>query len=313
MVEFDLLKKNELKFRDIALNGADLNRIAAVIAEVMQLEPSEVLVTDVLDGVMTLDILRDTIYPHQVLSKKDEMLKRLGEIPGVTVTEATTVFSEGMLGWIAANVEDVAGAMEKVEAMTAGIRERLTRRAVVFSTGAEVMKGEIKDTNSVSISEALVAEGYTVKFGGTLSDDQELIAGRLRKAVFDGYTLIVTTGGVGAERKDCTVEAVLEVDPTAATPYIVTFTKGQGRHVKDGVRIGVGEFEDALIVSLPGPNDEVRASLPLLLDGLVKRPSKHALAEALAANLRDKLREKMQRHGHHPEHHPVHPAHPPTH
>jgi hypothetical protein len=92
------------------------------------------------------------------------------------------------------------------------------------------------------------------------------------------------------------VEAVLDIDPEAATPYICTFTKGVGRHFKEGVRIAVGEIDDAIVVSLPGRNDEVRASIDLSIDGLSKRPPKAQLAEYLAANLRGKLRAKMQHH-----------------
>ena len=298
MAEYDLLKKNELKFRDIALDHANLNDIAAAIADVMQLDKSEVLVTDYLDNVMTLDILRDTIYPHQVLAKKKEMLARLGQIAGVRVTEKTSVFSEGMLGWISANAEEADAAMQNSENMVVDIRERLARRAIVFSTGAELINGEIEDTNFATVSATLIAAGYTVKFGGNLRDDEQLIAGRLRRAVDEGYTIVLTTGGVGAELKDCTVEAVLTLDAEAATPYLCTFTKGVGRHVKDGVRIAVGELGDARIFSLPGPNDEVRASMPLLVQGLLERPTKQVFAERLAANLRDTLRQKMQHHTH---------------
>lgn len=301
MAEYDLLKKNELKFRDITLDHANLNDIAGAIAQVMQLDASEVLVTDYLDNVMTLDILRDTLYPHQILAKKALMLEKLRQLPGVTVTDSTTVFSEGMLGWIAADAEQAEQAIKNSEAMMAGIRARLAKRAIVFSTGAEVINGDIEDTNSATLSDTLTREGYTVKFGGSLRDDQDLIAGSLRRAVGDGYTIVLTTGGVGAESKDCTVEAVLDLDPEAATPYICTFTKGVGRHVKEGVRIAVGEIGDAVIISLPGPNDEVRASLPLLLRGLTERPSKQQFAEQLAANLRDKLRQKMHHHSH--QHH----------
>jgi len=298
MNEFDLLKKNELKFRPITLEGADLNQIAITIAEVMELEPAEVIVTDYLDNVMTLDILRSTIYPHQILAKKDPLLEALAHLPGVHLSKQTGVYSEGMLGWIAANAEDAAAALRNAEAMGTSIRERLNRRAMIFSTGAEVLKGEIKDTNSITITDALQREGYTAKFGGVLRDDQDLIAGSLRKAVFEGYSLLITTGGVGAESKDCTVEALLDLDPMAATPYICTFRKGHGRHVKDGVRIAVGEFEDALIIALPGPNDEVRASMPLVMRALAERPSKQQFGESLAANLRDTLRQKMRHHAH---------------
>ncbi|MFO7559395.1 MAG: molybdopterin-binding protein, partial [Desulfobacterales bacterium] len=102
--------------------------------------------------------------------------------------------------------------------------------------------------------------------------------------------LIITTGGVGAEGKDHTVEAVIRLDPDAATPYICKFEKGTGRHVKDGVKIAVGWVAGARIVSLPGPNDEVSLSLDVLMKALNHNLPNNALAEELAKRLREKLR-----------------------
>jgi molybdenum cofactor synthesis domain-containing protein len=204
-----------------------------------------------------------------------------------------------MLGWIALDKDQATAALGRSEKMVKEIRLNLSRRAIVFSTGHEVATGQIKDTNTPTIADRLEAEGFTVKRGPTLKDDQVLIAGNLRQAVYeDGYALIITTGGVGAEDKDHTVEALLTLDPEAATPYICTFEKGKGRHAKDGVRIAVGQVEDALLVALPGPNDEVRVSMEVLAKGLKSRPGKNVLAEQIAAGLRDKLREKMKHWGH---------------
>jgi molybdopterin biosynthesis enzyme MoaB len=109
---------------------------------------------------------------------------------------------------------------------------------------------------------------------------------------------VITTGGIGAEDKDQTVEAILRLDPDAATPYIVRFQQGTGRHVKDGVRIAVGQLDEGLIVALPGPHEEVQLGLEVLLESMRERLTKSELAEALAARLRTELREKMARHHH---------------
>ena len=53
--------------------------------------------------------------------------------------------------------------------------------------------------------------------------------------------MIITTGGVGAEAKDRTIEATERLDPKTAVQWIVKYQK-QGRHVKEGVRIGVQEM-----------------------------------------------------------------------
>lgn len=164
---------------------------------------------------------------------------------------------------------------------------------MVNATGSEVAQGQIEDTNTPAIMQYLAASGYKVTRGDTLQDDRWLIAARLREAAeYGGYGVIVTTGGVGAEDKDHTVEAIKELDSEAATPYICHFKIGTGRHVKDGIKIAVGQYNDTLIVALPGPNDEVMASLPILVEGLNARLDKHLLAENLAANLRQILRNK---------------------
>lgn len=299
--ESNLLEKTELWIERISLQDANLNEIATTVAETLGMEQNEVLVTDVQDHHVTVDILRQTVDPHLVVGKQEELLQNLAGLPGVKISKETSIHSNGMLGWIAFDREDATEALGRSERMVEEIRLNLSRRAIVFSTGHEVATGQIKDTNTPTIAETLEAEGYVVKRGPTLKDDRVLIAGNLRQAVYDdGYALIITTGGVGAEEKDHTVEAVLSLDPQAATPYLCTFEKGKGRHAKDGVRIGVGQVEDALIVALPGPNDEVRLSMEVLVKGLQSRQDKHVLAENIAVGLRGKLREKMKHwaHGH---------------
>jgi molybdenum cofactor synthesis domain-containing protein len=295
VTEYDLLKKNEIKFTGLTLVDVNLNAIADAMALVLELDRSEVFVTDVLPGVLTLDVLRETIYPHQILGKQDALLTALAAIPGVTVPDDVRITSEGMLGWIAADAEAAGEAMARAEGMIEDVRARLAKRAIIFATGDEVVAGDIEDTNSPAIAERLKAAGFTAAFGGKLRDDMDLIAGKLRRAAFDGYTVIITTGGVGAERKDCTVEAVQQLDPGAATPFIVTFEQGKGRHFKPGVRVAVGTLNDAILISVPGPNDEVCASLPIIVEILAKRPDKTIAAEAIAANLRGLLRDKMAR------------------
>ena len=117
----------------------------------------------------------------------------------------------------------------------------------------------------------------------------------LRSAVVDeGYGLVVTTGGVGAETKDCTIEALQGVDPGATTPYLCRFEKGHGRHAKDGVRIGVGCAGTGILLSLPGPNDEVELGIDAALGPLLGQAEPAEIAGAVASVLRERLREKMK-------------------
>jgi molybdenum cofactor synthesis domain-containing protein len=219
-------------------------------------------------------------------------------LPGVTVSENTTIRSDGMLGWIGMDEGIGREALKESESIVSSILEHISKRVIVFSTGREVADGEIEDTNTPAIMDRLAPEGYKVFQGEVLKDDRLLIAAKLREAVdTGGYGVIVTTGGVGAEDKDHTVEAVKMLDPEAATPYICHFVVGTGRHVKDGVKIAVGEYGGARLIALPGPNDEVRSSLESIVSGLKAGSGKKVLAEKIAGGLRQILREKMK-HGH---------------
>ncbi|MGD0275371.1 MAG: molybdopterin-binding protein, partial [Syntrophales bacterium] len=261
-----LLRKTELHISGISLKNADLNEIASVISKVLGLSEREILVTNVQDNFVTIDILRSSVDPGNIVGKKKMLLQRLSEIEGVHVSDAASLHSDGMLGWIEADAQPACDALRHSENMVNEIGRRVKMRAIVFSTGQDVSNGQIKDTNTPLIKARLEKIGYSVSSGEPLKDDEELISGFLRKAIHGGgYGLVITTGGVGAEDKDRTIEAILLLDPQAAVFYTCKFEAGTGRHVKDGVRVAVGTLSDTLIVALPGPNDEVNQCLDILV------------------------------------------------
>ena len=294
MTEFDLLRKTELKIKGIALRNANLGEIASAVGDTLKIERKDLLVTDVQRDHLVIDILKKGLDPHHLIGKEDELLKRLSKISGVEMTEEASVVSEGMLSWIASEPGEAKIALERSEKMAREIQERLSRTAIVFSTGSEVASRQIMDTNTPAISRRLQSENYSVKSGPTLKDDDVLIAAHLRQAVDDGYGLVIITGGVGAEDKDRTIEAVLRVDPEAAAPHVMKYQLGVGRHQhKDSVRIAVGKISQTLIVALPGPNDEVQFGLEALSRGLASHLSKDQLAKDIADSLKARLKEKI--------------------
>lgn len=291
MTDYDLREKTELTIRGVVLERADLARVAAAVAEALGIGGGDLLVTDVQADHVVVDILRRGLDPHALVGKQPELLRRLAEVPGVRCDERAEVTSRGMLSWIAAGADEGQEILRRAEEMAGQIRQRLARTAVVFSTGAEVAGGAIVDTNAPAIQARLRAEGYAVRLGGALSDDEEIIAARLRQAADDGHGLIVSTGGVGAEDKDRTIEAVLRADPGAAIAHVVSYEPGVGRHRhKHSVRIAVGRVSASLIVALPGPTDEVRLAIEALVEGLAAGADAPALAERIAAPLRERLR-----------------------
>ena len=294
MTEFNLFKKTELRIKGISLKNANLNEIARIVGDTLKIERNALLVTDVQGENLVIDILKEGVDAHHIVAKKDELLRRLSELAGVGISKKTSIYSEGMLSWIASEPGKARKALERSEKMAKEIQQRLSRTAIIFSTGSEVANGQIMDTNTPAISRRLNSEGYSVKLGPTLKDDDVLIAAHLRQAVDDGYGLVVITGGVGAEDKDRTIEAVLIVDPEAATPHILKYQLGVGRHQhKDSVRIAVGKVYQTLIIALPGPNDEVQLGLEVLAKGLSSNSSKDQLAGNIASSLKNRLKEKI--------------------
>jgi len=294
LAEFDLFRKTELRIKGISLRNANLGEIAKVVGDTLKLDRKDLLVTDVQRDHLVIDILKKGLDAHHIVGKENELLQRLSRLPGVEITEKASIVSEGMLSWIASEPGEAKKALKRSEKMAKEIQQRLSRTAIVFSTGSEVANGQIMDTNTPAISRRLNSEGYSVKLGPTLKDDDVLIAAHLRQAVDDGYGLVIITGGVGAEDKDQTIEAVLKVDPGAATPHILKYQLGVGRHQhKDSVRIAVGKISQTLIVALPGPNDEVQLGLEALSQGLASHLSKDQLAKDIADSLKTRLKEKI--------------------
>lgn len=287
------MHKTEIRIEKIFLDKANLSVIADHFADILGIDKGDVLVVDYRNETMTLDVLNQSVNAHKIVGKKDQLLARVSGLPGVRITGETSIQSDGMLGWIAMEEGMGEEALRRSERIAEDILLHIAKRVLVFSTGGEVADGRIEDTNTPSITRRLTSEGYQVTRGQTLPDDAFHIAAKLREAAeHGGYAVIITTGGVGAEDKDHTVEAVLALDPDAATPYICRFRIGTGRHVKDGIRIAVGRYNDTLIVALPGPNDEVKASLDVLVEGLAAKREKQELAGNIAVHLREILRNK---------------------
>jgi len=293
-MEHNLFEKTELWIKGISLDNVDLDEIAKIVADTLHLQRKELLVTDVQGESLVVDILRSSIDAHAIIGKEEELLRRLSAHPGVTITEKTSVGSQGLLSWIAVESAEGQKALKKSEEMAKEIQARLLKTAIVFSSGTEVANGQVMDTNTPTISRRLKEEGYSVKVGPTLKDDEVLIAAHLRQAVDEGYGLAITTGGVGAEDKDRTIEAVLMVDPEAVAIPVFKYQLGVGRHQhKNTVRIAVGKIFQTLIVALPGPNDEVQLGLESLVKGLASHFSKDQLAENIANSLKERIKGKI--------------------
>ena len=282
-MELELFEKTEIWISPLRITNVNLGLIAEKLAEVLRFDKKEVMVVDVRDELITLDILKKSVKAEDIIGKKGDLLTALASIPGVILTPETNIHSDGILGLIDIENQGLADEiLVGMERMRQEISERIRKRAIVFPSGFEVKRGMIQDTNSPYIQGRLMKEDYRVTIGDVLEDDIEGIVPVLRRALSEGYGLIITTGGVGAEDKDRMVEALLKIDPEASTPYIIHYEKGKGRHEKDGVKIGVSYIHPTYLIALPGPHEEVKAGMEVIVKGLKKGMGKEELASALS-------------------------------
>jgi molybdenum cofactor synthesis domain-containing protein len=288
-MEYRLLEKTELWISPVTLTNADLGACARAVGNALALEEDQIMVTDALNDRLTLDILIPTVQAEHIVAREKEVLRALSEVPGVTMTSETAVHSEGVLGLISLDEEMGRVLLERSAAIQDEVEKRIAGRVLVIATGPEVMNKQIKDTNTPYLVGLLRDAGYEADAGPVLDDSSGSITRAFRDAAENAYGVIVTTGGVGAEGKDQTVEALLALAPDASAPYVLKFKKAEGRHAKAGVRLGVARWENTLIACLPGPHDEVELLGPVLKEGLLSGWEPEVIAESLAHALRGKF------------------------
>jgi molybdenum cofactor synthesis domain-containing protein len=289
MTAVQLLEKSEIWLRGVRLDGANLPALAGAVAGALALPADKVFVTDVRPDLVVLDILQPRVDLEQVTGKQDELLAAVATVPGAIVAPDASVHSEGILGVIGTPREAVDGYLAGAARLERQIADYAARRVAVVSTGTELLSGEVEDTNFAAIREAMAAAGFEVEFGGIAGDSEREIAGLVARLSAEGFGVIVTTGGVGAEDKDHTVEALERLDPQLATAVLARYRKGHGRHVKDAVRIAIARLGWSTVFALPGPTHEVKLALPVILDGLARGADMGELVEAIAAPLRATL------------------------
>lgn len=298
MNDLNLLNKTELWINNITLEQANLTHMAEVVAQVLGLDREKVMVVDVRPDHITFDLVVHEVAQENIIGKERQLLDALSEIPGVHLTEESHVDSRGILGLICSQ-EDPQQLADTVTTMRSEIVEKISHRAIVFPTGFELEQGLIEDTNTPYLKGLLEERGFTVTVGEIIPDNEFIMTDMLSEALDRGFGLILTTGGVGAEDKDHSVESVLALDPKAAAPYVVRYERGTGRHVKDGVRVAVGQVGLSTMVTLPGPHDEVEMTAPTLVRMLGEGRGKWEIAHAIADILAAKWKNTGMMHAHH--------------
>ncbi|MEK7804368.1 MAG: competence/damage-inducible protein A, partial [Planctomycetota bacterium] len=77
----------------------------------------------------------------------------------------------------------------------------------IITIGTEIMLGQITDSNTPYIANALTEKGIQVLFQTSVGDDKELLKSALKIAA-ERVDLIIITGGLGPTANDVTREAL---------------------------------------------------------------------------------------------------------
>lgn len=293
-MEWGLLEKTTFWIDHIKLEAADLGKVASAAAAALELKAHDVMVVDVRTGLVAFDILKHTIQAEAVAGKERAILDNLARLPGVVVGKGAKVHSEGVLGLIALDSKEASWVIQQSAITTEEISSTISRRALVFASGSEVIAGKIRDTNTPYIINKLKKAGYQVRYGGILEDDFTAVINRLEGALGEGVGLIMVTGGVGAEDKDFNIEAIQRLAADIYTPWILKFKPDYHRHHKDGVRIALGRVGLTMLVALPGPHEEAKIGCNRLLEGITMGLTDGTLAEYIASALRQRWHQFMK-------------------
>ena len=134
----------------------------------------------------------------------------------------------------------------------------------VSTSGAQ---GNREDTSGQAIRDILTADGFEIVRSEIVPDDHDTIAGKLAEwADSEGINLIVSTGGTGLGRHDCTPEACLSI-LDKEVPGMAEAMRARTLEFTPMAMISrsvVGIRNNTLIITLPGSTKGVRECLEVV-------------------------------------------------
>lgn len=144
-------------------------------------------------------------------------------------------------------------------------------RVGIITASDKGSKGEREDRSAEVIREIVTKQGWQVTDYIILPDERHELSGKMQEWC-DSYKvdLILTTGGTGFSKRDCTPEATLDIVekqvpgiPEAMRYYSLQITpRAMLSRSVAGIR------KDTLIVNLPGSPKAVRENLESIIGSL---------------------------------------------
>ena len=145
-------------------------------------------------------------------------------------------------------------------------------KAAIIIASTSGYKGNREDKSGPIIQRMLKQVGFETKFLKVLPDDRTILS-EVMKKLSDNHLvdLVITCGGTGFSKDDCTPEATLDIVdrqipgiPEAMRAYSMRFTKRAML-----TRSAAGIRKDTMIVNLPGSPKGAKECLEYILPELV--------------------------------------------
>lgn len=144
-------------------------------------------------------------------------------------------------------------------------------RVGIITASDKGSKGEREDRSGEVIREIVAQQGWEVTDYIVLPDERHELSGKMQEWC-DSYKvdLILTTGGTGFSKRDCTPEATLDIveKQVPGIPEAMRYYSLQITPRAMLSRSAAGIRKDTLIVNLPGSPKAVRENLESIIGSL---------------------------------------------
>lgn len=145
-------------------------------------------------------------------------------------------------------------------------------KAAIFTLDTGLYRARKESTAASALKRMLEQVGFEVKAAGVLPEDKKVLSAVMQRlADTEAVDLILTTGGVGIQKRDCAPDVVEEISdrllpgiPEAVRAYNIRYTK---KAILD--RSAAGIRNHTLLVNLPESAKAAKESLEYILPELV--------------------------------------------
>lgn len=144
-------------------------------------------------------------------------------------------------------------------------------RVGILTSSDKGYAGQREDKSGEAIVEIMEKEGYKIEVYKILPDEQKVLRDEMKNLCDNNIVdLIITTGGTGFSKRDCTPEATLEVGERVV-PGISEAIRVYSMQITKRAMLSRGVSvirKDTLIINLPGSEKAVRESLNYIVSEL---------------------------------------------